>query len=184
MLRKIAAVLLLTSCLFSADSHWKKRLDLERLLNDPQAMQSLVIAYTSYDNKLSLFIFGNGKIITQPTTANTDLVPTCSADITDEQVRSLVQLLIKKRFFDLPEREFMLLNASIDDWNKLELHTIRVADDEGVASRSFGTGWYKSERLSLPPDFADVRDALVQLRLSALPDANNKSCKFESQIQK
>ena len=183
MLRKVVAFLLLTSSL-CAESHWKKRLDLERLLNDPQAMQSLMIAYVSYDNKLSLFVFGNGRVVTQPTTATTDLVPTCSADISDEQIRSLVQLLIKKRFFDLPQEDFIMLNASVNDWAKIQVQTIRVMDDEGIASRSFGAGYYNGQKQSLPSDFSDIRVALEELRQTAFPKGRSTPCTFETQIKK
>lgn len=184
MLRRAVVMLLMTSSLLVA-AEWNHRLDLDRVLKDPQAFDSLVIAYTSYENKSSLYIFGNGKIVSQPTSATTELVPTCTADLTEEQVRGIVQLLIDKHFFDLPEKNFIVLDTTPDDaWKEVKLHTIRVTDDEGVAGRSFGTGDYNAEKQSMPSDFADIRDALIQLRDSSFPKGRTKPCHFETQIKK
>lgn len=185
MARRTIAVLLMSTVLFAATNDWKQRLNLERLLQDPDALNALVIAYTSFDNKLALFIFGNGKIVTQPTVATTELVPTCTADISDQQVRTLVQLFIAKRFFDLPRKDFIMLNASQDDWALLHLHSISITDDEGTAGRTFGTGYFNGEKQALPENFAALRDALLQLRNSAFQGRDpNKPCRFEPRIKK
>ena len=183
MLRQAIAVLLLVSCAFPASGQ-QRRLDLKRLLSRPEALNSLVIAYTSYENSCSLYVFGNGKAIIQPTVATVELVQTCKADLTEDRLRALVQLFIDKHFFDLPERDFMMLDASEDDWAQVQLQTIRLTDDEGTASRTFGTGTYNGVKETMPSNFADIRTALIQLRDSAFPKGPTNSCPFETQIKK
>ncbi len=185
MARRVVAILLMSTVLSAATNDWKERLNLERLLQDTQALDSLLIAYTSFDNKLSLYIFGNGKVVTQPTVASTELVPTCTADISDQQVRALIQQFVDKRFFDLPRKDFIMLDASQDDWASLHLHNISITDVEGTAGRTFGTGYFNGEKQVLPENFVALRNALIQLRDSAFQGRDpNKPCRFEPKIRR
>lgn len=66
-------------------------------------------------------------------------IPTCRAKVSQDVVKDLVRLIIQRQFFELPEKQFIFLNAAQSN-EKLELRTIRIDDGLAKTSRTFGLG--------------------------------------------
>ena len=108
-----------------------------------------------------------------PTTLS-GFVPTCQAKINIDEIKSLVDLMIERHFFDLPEKGYVYSTVA-QQRRKLELYTIAVDNGTHKASRTFGTGEYQGRNESLPTDFAAIDDALAKMRDSAFPP-HHRAC--------
>ena len=181
------ALFLVLLVAFGASQPYLHRLDLQRLLSEPNSLEQTVITYNAADQNGVMFVFGDGKVITQPKPSllNNNMVVTCSARIQQEDVRELIRLMIEKKFFDLPERNYLVLYAAMEDdpFEAMKLHTIRIKSDEGAAQRSFGTGKYGAEQLSIPDDFAVIERKLIQLRDQAYEAVKGKPCRFAPPVK-
>jgi len=163
-----------------ADTDRRSRINLQRLLEDPVALQKLKLDW-EYPPNADLYLYGNGKVILQAYLVVSDdpdnpfvmkdrsgIVPTCRANVGAEDLKKLIRVMISSRFFDLPEKNYVYMTAAYGK-PKLELHTIRVGDGAAQAERTFGVGEYQGQRESLPPEFVAVEDALRGMRDSAFP---------------
>jgi hypothetical protein len=160
--------------------------DLEPLLKDPAALQKLKIMYLPPIRRGWGQVFvvrGDGSLILQ---AHPDRpmpvadIPTCTARVSQDAVKDLVRLIIQKRFFDLPERHFIFMDAA-QGMEELEMHTIAIDDGLGKTRRTFGIGKFAGKEETIPPDFSAIEDELKRLRDSAFPPAG-KICHFAPAI--
>jgi len=108
-------------------------------------------------------------------------IPTCRAKVSPDVVKDLVQLIIQRHFFELPEKQFIFLYAAQGD-EKLELHTIIINDGLAKRSRTFGIGKFAGKEEKIPPDFSAVEDELKRLKNSAFPPDGNP-CYFAPAIK-
>lgn len=151
------------------------RVDLKKILESPARLERVTLMWT-YPPNVSLFVYGDGRLILQSysvipddpdnpniLTRRNGLVPTCKAKTSTDDVRALIQLMLEKHFFDLPEKSFLYQTAAMER-RKLELHTIAVDDGNDRAGRTFGVGKYGDEDESLPADFVAIEDALTTIR--------------------
>jgi hypothetical protein len=178
---RLAPLLSLISLLaVGADTDRHGRINLQRLLEDPVALQKLKLDW-EYPPDADLYLYGNGTVILQAYLVVSDdpdnpfvmknrsgVVPTCRANVGTDDLRKLVRVMISNRFFDLPEKNYVYMTAAYGK-PKLELHTIRLSDGTAQAERTFGVGEYQGRRESLPQEFVAVEDALRGIRDSAFP---------------
>jgi hypothetical protein len=169
---------------FESERH---RLNLEPLLQDPAALQRLTVIYLPPSQKgwiQLFFVRGDGSLILQAhpdrPMAITD-IPTCRAKVSQDMVKRLVQLIIQRQFFELPEKHFIFIYAAQSD-EKLELHTITINDGLEKTSRTFGIGKYAGKEEKIPPDFSAIEDELKRLKDSAFPP-DRKPCHFAPAIK-
>jgi hypothetical protein len=161
--------------------------DLEAMLQKDEALQQLVIVYWSPAQKgwhQAFFVRGDGSVIKQATPDRpmpvTD-IPTCTEQIGLEKVRALVRLVIQRHFFELPERQFIFMNApQVND--ALEMHTIGISDGQAKARRSFGIGKFAGKKEVIPLEFAAIEQELRLIRDSAFPP-HGKDCQFAPAIR-
>jgi len=162
-------------------------LELELLLQDAQALQRLTVVYL--DGLVhkgwshQFFVRGDGSLVLQAyperPIAVTD-IPTCRAQVDQEVVRNLVRLIIKKHFFELPEKLFLFVYASQVN-EELELHTIVIDDGQAETRRTFGIGEFNGKKETIPADFLAVEDEMKRLRDSVFPPGA-KPCHFAPAI--
>jgi hypothetical protein len=169
---------------FESERH---RLDLEPLLQDPAALQKLTVVYLPLGQKgwiQLFFVRGDGSLILQAhpdrPMAFTD-IPTCRTKVDQDVVKNLVQLIIQRHFFELPEKYFIFLYMAQGN-EELELHTITVADGLAKTSRTFGVGKFAGKEEKIPPDFSAIEDELKRLKNSAFPP-DGKPCHFAPAIK-
>jgi hypothetical protein len=162
-------------------------LDLEPLLQDPETLQRLTVVYVDglvhkgWTHRF--FVRGDGSLILQTfpqrPLAVTD-IPTCRAQVGQEVVRDLVRLIIKRHFFELPERLFLFVYAAqVND--ELELHTIVIDDGQANTRRTFGVGKFDGKNDPIPADFLAIEDEMKRLRDSVFPPGA-KPCHFAPAI--
>lgn len=169
---------------FESERH---ALDIGPMLQDPAALHRLTVVYlppTHAGWVQRFFARGDGSLILQAypdrPMAVTD-IPTCRAEVSQDVVKDLVRLIIKKHFFELPEKHFIFVYAAQGD-EKLEFHTITIDDGLAKTSRTFGVGKYAGEEETIPADFSAIEDELKRLKDSAFP-ANGKPCHFAPAIK-
>jgi len=167
-------------------SELKHRIDLERLLTDSTALQRLKILYEP-SSHLRIFVYGTGKVITQARPERTlsymGLVPTCSGSVSEKEIRSLIEDLKARKFFDLPEKGYIYITASdeFDDWfEALKLHGIILDDGQFRARRSFAAGIYMEQQQKLPEDFIAVEAKLDRIAREAI---GNEPCRMAAAIK-
>jgi hypothetical protein len=84
---------------------------LDRLLSDPAALDKLVIIYRP-TYRQTLFVFGMGKVVLQtypPSFFPRDaaLLPTCTANKSQSDVRDVIRTMIRAHFFELPQKSYV-----------------------------------------------------------------------------
>ena len=181
----LAFLLVVLPQAFESEKH---RLDLEPWLQDLVALQRLTAVYLPPSQKgwiQLFFVRGDGSLILQGhpdrPMAIADIL-TCRAKVSQDVVKDLVQLIIQRHFFELPEKQFIFIYAGQSD-EKLELHTITINDGLEKTSRTFGIGKYAGkEEEKIPPDFSAIEDQLKRLKDSAFPP-NGKPCHFAPAIK-
>jgi hypothetical protein len=166
-------VLLLVFLLQAAEPP-RHQLDLEPLLNDPVALQKSRIMYQLPSHKVyqAFFVYGDGRVVWQAYSKrpmSSTEVPTCRNKIVPDKVKHLVQLIIEKHFFDLPEKHFIYVYASQNSEEDLEVHSIAIDDGVGKVFREFGTGEYAGKEESIPPNFSSIEQELKSLKDTAFP---------------
>jgi len=127
---------------------------------------------------------GDGSVIKQATPDRPMPIadiPTCTEHISVERAKALVQMIIQKRFFELPERQFIFMNAH-QIHEELEMHAIGISDGQAKACRSFGIGRFAGKDEVIPPEFAVIEEELKQIRDSAFPP-HGKDCHFAPAIR-
>jgi hypothetical protein len=169
---------------FESERH---TLNLEPLLQDPAALQRLMVVYRPpiHGGWVQLFfVRGDGSLILQTYPDRpmfvTD-VPTCRAKVSQDVVKDLVRLIIQRHFFELPEKQFIFVYAAQGN-EKLELHTITIDDGLTKTSRTFGVGTFAGKEEKIPPDFSVIEDELKRLKDSAFPP-DGKPCHFAPAIK-
>jgi len=160
---------------------------LERMLQNDDALQRLLIVYWPPGQKgwhQAFFVRGDGRVVKQATPDRpmpvTD-IPTCTEQIDSESVKTLVRLIIQEHFFDLPERQFIFMDAAQKN-EELGIHTIGISDGQTKAVRSFGIGKFAGKDEVIPPEFAALEEELKQIRDSAFPP-HGKDCHFAPPIK-
>jgi hypothetical protein len=161
----------------------KHSLDLEPLLQNPEALQRLTVVYLDgivHQGWIHrFFVRGDGSLILQAfpegPLAVTD-IPTCRAQVGQEVSKDLVRLIIQRHFFELPERLFLFVyTAQVNQ--ELELHTIVIDDSKAKTRRTFGVGMFDGKKETIPADFLAIEDEMKRLRDSVFPPGA-KPCHF------
>src|SRR6266481_2401853 len=162
----LAFLLIVLPQVFESEGH---RLDLEPLLQDPVVLQRLMVVYQPPVHKgwiQLFFVRGDGSLILQAhpnrPMAITE-IPTCKAKVSQDVVKNLVQLIIQRHFFELPEKQFIFQDAAQDN-EKLELRTITINDGLGRTSRTFGVGKFAGKEERIPPDFSAIESEIKELK--------------------
>lgn len=132
-----------------------------------------------YPPNAALYVYGDGRLRLQVYPVVSDdpddpfvmrnrsgFVPTCEAKINIDEIKSLVDLMIERHFFDLPEKGYVYSTVARKR-RKLELYTIAVDNGSQKANRTLGIGEYQGRNESQPTDFAAIEEALVKMRDSA-----------------
>lgn len=160
-------------------SERRSRINLTEMLQNPAVLQRMSLMWDYPPT--ALYLYGDGRLILQAYQVIPDdpddpylienrggLVPTCQTKIGVDDIRAVVGLMIDKHFFDLPEKSFVYSTAAYER-RKLELHAIAVDNGREMANRTFGVGEFFGKTESLPPDFANIENALEKMRDSAFP---------------
>jgi hypothetical protein len=143
------------------------------MMRDDQRLQKLKIMYespTEHGFHL-LFIKGDGTLILQAYPGRMmarDDVPTCKERISPYKVREILGSMIERRFWELPEKQFIFLG----NWpnpSEFELHEIFVSNGAEKAGRSFGIGTYGGKPESIPADFAVIERKFKNLERATFP---------------
>jgi hypothetical protein len=156
--------------------------DLKTMLQKDEALQGLLIVYWPPVQKgwqQVFFVRGDGTLIKQATPDRPMPVadiPTCTERISVERTKALVRLIIQKRFFELPERQFFFMNGPPTN-EELEMHTIGITDGLTKTRRSFGIGKFAGKKEVIPPEFTAIEEELKQIRDSAFPP-HRRDCHF------
>jgi hypothetical protein len=136
-----------TAVLPQASSEWHERIKLDRLLSDPAALDKLVIIYRpTYPQ--TLFVFGTGKVVLQTYPPSffpqdTALLPTCTANKNQSDVRDVIRTMIRAHFFELPQKSYVDTgdeNNQIEFEKEVKDHSIVVDDGASRAYRDFAEG--------------------------------------------
>jgi len=185
-LRGLLVVLVVCVCSALA-SQWQDRIDLSHFLTDDAALNTLTIAYWPTYRQV-LYVYGSGKLIAQnypglSFSRQYGLFPTCKAALSPEKVRDVVRLMIKVRFFDLPQKSFVYATAS-DDMEDAEkewqVHSIALDDGTTHAQRDFAAGTYLGKQESIPQEFAAVEAFLQRLMKETFKDT---PCKLDYYVR-
>ena len=188
-MRRVRVVALLALVCVASATDRKERLDLKHLLTSYPALREVVITHITPTEKQAMFVYGTGKLVLQPLMMNgiraSGPVPACIAFANPDEVKAIVKMMIDRHFLDLPVRSYVVMEAALQDdpLKDLQLHTIRVATDEGFAERTFGTGMYGNERLNIPPDFAAIEKMLTELRARNFPAGEKWDCRIAPAVQ-
>jgi hypothetical protein len=75
------------------------------------------------------------------------LVPTCQAKVDVDEIKSLVDLMIERHFFDLPEKGYVYSTVA-QQRRKLDPYTIAVDNGSQKANRTFGVGEYQGRSVA------------------------------------
>jgi len=180
-------VVLVVSVCSASSSEWKDRIELSHFLTNDAALSTLTIAYRPTYRQV-LYVYGSGKLIGQiypglNFSKQYGIFPTCKATISPEKVHDVIRLMIKVRFFDLPQRSFVFAEASDDmeDFEKeLQMHSIALDDGITHAQRDFASGTYLGKKESIPQEFATVETALQQLMKENFKDV---PCKVDYYVR-
>lgn len=164
----------------AASSEWRKRIELTRLLSDSGALDKLVIIYRP-TYRQTLFVFGTGKIVLQTYppnffSQNAAILPTCTANKSQSEIRDVIHTMILSHFFDLPEKSFVYTgdqNNEIEFEKEVKQQSIVVDDGANRAYRDFAGGKYQGMNEQIPAAFDDVENALRRLAGS---DLNGAAC--------
>jgi hypothetical protein len=149
------------------------QVDLQAMIRDNQALQKLRIMYdlpTEHGFHL-LFVSGDGTLVLQAyprRMMDTSDVPTCKERIGPDKVKEILGLMIERRFWELPEKQFIFFG----DWPKpseLELHRIFISNGVEKAGRTFAIGTYGGKPESIPADFAIIERQFMNLEQGAFP---------------
>ena len=182
------AALCLALLLFPQNPSSKIRFpDLETMLQQDEALRALLIVYWPPVQKgwqQIFFVRGDGTVIKQAAPDRPMAVadiPTCTEHISVERTKALIHLIIQRRFFDLPQRQFIVMNGPLTN-EELEMHTIGISDGQAKARRSFGIGKFAGKKEVIPPEFAALEEELKQIRYSAFPP-HGKDCHFAPAIK-
>jgi hypothetical protein len=132
------AIWLLVLATAALCSESAQKIDLQALLSYPAAMEKLVVEYRP-DMQTALFVHGTGRVVKQAHSVRAPnvLVPTCTGNVDQEEVRKLVREMIVHHFFDLPIRSFTFLFASddlVEAMKELKQHSIVI--DDGLTGLS------------------------------------------------
>ena len=100
-----------------AGSEWHNRIDLDRFLSDPVALDRLVIIYRP-TYRQTLFVFGTGRVVLQ--TYPPSFFPNArrssqrnTADKSRDGIRDVIRTMAQAQFFDLPEKSFVYTGTRI-----------------------------------------------------------------------
>jgi hypothetical protein len=156
-------------------SEWRKRIELTQLLSDSGALDKLVIIYRP-TYRQTLFVFGMGKVVLQTYppnffAQNTTLLPTCTVNKSQSEIRDLIRTMMLAHFFDLPQKSFVYTgnqNNEIEFEREVKQHSIVVDDGASRAYRDFAEGKYQGMNEQIPAAFNDVENALRRLAGSDL----------------
>ena len=145
-------------------SEFRARMDLQKFVDDPAALNTLKIEYLRGDNNIAIFVYGTGKIVRQTLPHPfTSLVPTCQARLDQARVRTIVQALISHHFFDLPQKSYIYMTADDDSVKDLNVHCIILDDGRVNARRDFAYGTFNGKREEVPSDFVAMEKLVQQL---------------------
>ena len=149
----------------------KPQLHLEPMLRDSASLKKLTVMYDSplQEGFELLFVRGDGSLILQKypgrPMATADL-PTCKANVGQDEVKKLVSSMVSRHFWELPDRNFLFING-LPSHDELQIHRILVSDGTAKAGRAFGVGVYAGKQESIPDNFAMIERQFKQLAQSA-----------------
>lgn len=175
---------MLLSFLPQSAEPWKSQLDLEPMLRDSESLKKLTIMYESplQQGFELLFVRGDGSLVLQKypghPMATTDL-PTCTEKIGQDQVKKLASLIASKRFWELPEKNFVFIGGA-PSHKELEIHQIFISNGTEKAGRIFAVGTYAGMQEAIPDDFAMIEQQFKQLSQSAFA---GKSCHLAAAVK-
>ena len=106
--------------------------------------------------------------------------PTCASTASQQEIESLVRLMIQRHFVELPQKGFPSYVGAAEGF-PLHLHTIVVSTKTKHGVWVFETGELNGKRESIPPDFVAVEDNLRQLKsaMTGTPCPNAPEIKLQ-----
>jgi hypothetical protein len=164
--------------------HLTKPTDLSSVLTDSASLKDLRIYYNeSHD---AFFVYGDGRLVLQkwpPDGIIGDggiLVPTCTSRASQQEIESLVRLMVRRHFVELPQKGFPSYEGAAEafPWH---LHTIVISTKTTHGLWVFETGELNGRTESIPPDFVTVEDSLRMLKnsMTVTPCPNAPAIKLQ-----
>jgi hypothetical protein len=177
-------VLVLVVSMLALVRHVARPTGLASMLTDTSSRKDLKIYYD--ESQEGLFVYGDGRLALQkyPTDGTVEddgLVPTCTSTASQQEIESLVRLMIQRHFVELPQNGFpnYVGAAEAFPWH---LHIIVISSKSTHGLWVFETGELNGRRESIPPDFAAVETGLRTLKNSMTgtpcPDAPKVKLEF------
>ncbi len=145
----------------------ESRLDLQQIIRDEAALSSVEIWY-SVDAQV-VALRGDGTVVMQSVGQQPlSLLPTCYGKVTTTEVRQVLERMLEERFLDLPRKSYMMINADVEDWRRLQLHSIGINTVTARVRRSFVAGEYGHEHQEIPAKFADVEKVIIGVKAKGI----------------
>jgi hypothetical protein len=164
--------------------HLTKPSDLANMLTDATSLKDLRIYYDeSHD---AFFVHGDRRLVLQKWRPDGIIgdggifVPTCTSTASQQEIESLVRLMIQRHFVELPQKGFPSYVGTAEGF-PLHLHTIVVYTKTKHGVWVFETGELNGKRESIPPDFVAVEDNLRKLKsaMTGTPCPNAPEIKLQ-----
>jgi hypothetical protein len=149
-----------------ASAFQEPTLNLRHVLNDNAALSSVKVWYSADGQMIELH--GTGVLLVQSTRRNLSLLPTCTARINPEGIRTLLQEMETVHFLGLPLKSYLIVNGDQQDWERLRLHSIIIKVGERTIRRDFAAGEYGAKPQQIPQQFAIIEHAILQLKAQVI----------------
>lgn len=152
----------------ASSSQFRDSLDLRQFIRDEAALSKLLIQYDRHSSTF-LFVYGDGRVVRQSNSqVSGDLIPTCTGKVPPGRIQQLLQGFLDHHLFDLPQKSYLLLLASDDPGEEMQLHSIIFDDEKTRAQRTFAYGTYAGKKEPVPADFSESEKLLQELEQEAI----------------
>ncbi len=140
---------------------------LARMLTDAASLKDVRIYYEELHD--SFFVYGDGRLVLQKWPPDGIIgdgvvfVPTCRSTASQQEIETLVQLMVHRHFLELPQKGFPSYSGAAEGFPWL-LHIIEISPRTTQDVWVFETGEWNGRRESIPPDFVAVEENLRKLK--------------------